>query len=723
MEFKYIILKRIKKYINVVIISYYYIIFCQLSKDHNSSHTKINIKFMRIFFQVSFVIFFLNSFSQEQNIDSFLLKEIKKTLLDKQFSPVNPSMILNSRLPNDSIRINFLEKLIKLPEIKNNEIFLAHLNFTFAYYYYSTSNDQKKIFKYLNKAKTTYLKYPKYYWTLCRVYSYIATKHSVNGNFSEAIKFYNLIINQPYKKDLEYFVNLAKTNILDIFINEKRFDVAEAYINEIFEYHITKTLDGLNHKNLAYPYLFKSYYFSTYMEKLTTVNKGVMLMRKRQDRNLVKALEFRAKLNYDFKKFKLAKKDLIESLKLSNKINFLEGNLRGYTLMSKLHLRLNNPSLALKYLDSIPIINNILYQKISDSIRFEIYLEQKKYKKASYFAKKYVKRLDSIIKTSKDSLVLEYGKKYQTERKIQENKILKKENKIKTLFVAQEKNKRYFFTALSFIGLALLLFIYYRYKNKKRTANILKNKNDIISSQNTALEKANNAKQKLFSILAHDLINPFNAMLGYTQLLYNEFDNFNKKDKKEFIQIINNSASHNYKLVKSLLDWSRTQQNRITVKKQIINYEEIVKEACKPYLAFAKQKHITINSNFYGETVCYADTNMLNTCIGNIINNAIKFTPEYGMVSIETSINKNMACLYIKDTGIGISKKNQENLFQLDKINSRKGTNNEKGTGFGLLITKEFIELQNGTLTIENNKQNGIMVTLALPKWSVGCIQ
>lgn len=241
------------------------------------------------------------------------------------------------------------------------------------------------------------------------------------------------------------------------------------------------------------------------------------------------------------------------------------------------------------------------------------------------------------------------------------------------------------------------------------TRNITKRK--IIEKQ---LIEANETQQKFFSIISHDLINPFNAILGYTDLLDKEFDNFKDAEKKEFISTINKYATHNYKLTKNLLEWSRTQQNSIIIKKEQVNIESTIMEVLNTYESLAKKKEIVTNVHFEDAYYIYADRNCLKTILNNIYCNAIKFSYNLGVIGIVVLNTNDITTIQVKDHGVGMNEEQVKNLFKINKTTSTLGTDNEKGTGFGLLICKELIDLHNGKIDVISKPGKGTTITLTL---------
>jgi CheY-like chemotaxis protein/two-component sensor histidine kinase len=230
------------------------------------------------------------------------------------------------------------------------------------------------------------------------------------------------------------------------------------------------------------------------------------------------------------------------------------------------------------------------------------------------------------------------------------------------------------------------------------------------------LREANATKDKFFSIIAHDLKNPFNSLIGLSELLIKNFDNFDDVKKKKFIQKIYESSDNMYKLLENLLSWSRMQTGRIEWCPENINLNQIAGENLSLLKTAAENKHIVIISDLNANTTVYADADMVTMVFRNLITNAIKFTREDGVVRIVSKITSNFEEITVSDTGLGLSKEDIKKLFKIDVQHSTCGTAKEKGSGLGLILCKEFIEKNGGKIWVESELGKGSDFKFTLPK-------
>lgn len=227
-------------------------------------------------------------------------------------------------------------------------------------------------------------------------------------------------------------------------------------------------------------------------------------------------------------------------------------------------------------------------------------------------------------------------------------------------------------------------------------------------------------KDKFFSIIAHDLKGPLSSMLGLSKLLIDNFDEFDTFQKKEFITHIYDSTDRNYKLLDNLLTWSQSQSGTINFVPAKESVYLIVDETIKLLSHSAKNKSISLKNEISSDLFVLADKDMFSTIIRNLISNAIKFTPKGGEVLIQKSVSeekksKDFVKIAVKDNGQGISKEVQSKLFQIAGNTSTKGTENESGTGLGLLLCKEFVEKQGGEICIESELGKGSKFIFSVP--------
>jgi len=229
------------------------------------------------------------------------------------------------------------------------------------------------------------------------------------------------------------------------------------------------------------------------------------------------------------------------------------------------------------------------------------------------------------------------------------------------------------------------------------------------------LQEANNSKDKFFSLLAHDLRSPFNGILGFSKVLFEEIDNLSREEIKEYISYVYSSSKNVYNLIENLLQWTKIQTGRIYFQPISMDlYEEIYK-VINLYTTMAIEKKITIINTIPVNTFVKADQNLLNSILQNLISNSIKFTGPGGKVVISYIRKDNFTIISVEDNGIGISEDNINKLFKIEAQFSTNGTNNEQGSGLGLVLCKELLTKTKGFIKVDSKLNEGSKFTFGFP--------
>jgi len=229
------------------------------------------------------------------------------------------------------------------------------------------------------------------------------------------------------------------------------------------------------------------------------------------------------------------------------------------------------------------------------------------------------------------------------------------------------------------------------------------------------LKESNASKDKFFSIIAHDLKNPFQGIFGYSQVLSEDFHFLSEKEKKEIATNIYSSSKTLYDLLINLLEWSRLQVDKVEIKSEKISLYDRIEEINRLLLPNAERKKISIINQVERSLLLHADDYMLGSILQNLISNAIKFTHPEGHVRISSEIKHLFVVISIEDNGIGISQDDLDKIFNLGVRYTTQGTDKEIGTGLGLILCKEMIEKQGGNIWVESELGSGSTFKFTLP--------
>jgi signal transduction histidine kinase/2-polyprenyl-3-methyl-5-hydroxy-6-metoxy-1,4-benzoquinol methylase len=257
-------------------------------------------------------------------------------------------------------------------------------------------------------------------------------------------------------------------------------------------------------------------------------------------------------------------------------------------------------------------------------------------------------------------------------------------------------------------------------ENLNKLNEELEQSNTTINQNNIELKELNATKDKLFSIIAHDLRNPLQALITNSEILINFYDKLEPEIiRKKNYQILESSKLL-ISLLENLLTWSRTQLGRVQFHPDHINLKDLLSVTSKLVQPIAEQKSIKINNNLSENCEVFADANMVNTVFQNLITNAIKFSNLNSEISINCEdYDGNYLHITVEDNGTGISAEDIQKLLRQDQFHSTRGTMNEQGTGLGLILCKDFIEKNSGKIWIESELNKGTKVHFTLPKKKV----
>lgn len=230
------------------------------------------------------------------------------------------------------------------------------------------------------------------------------------------------------------------------------------------------------------------------------------------------------------------------------------------------------------------------------------------------------------------------------------------------------------------------------------------------------LKESNSTKDKFFSIIAHDLINPISAFKQMTKMLSDDFDAITIGELKEILKAMKSTSSLLYQLLDNLLNWSRAQTGKIQYNPDNFDISMVVAENLEVLKLQAEKKKIELINEVPKDTFAFFDRNMISTVIRNLLSNSIKFTNENGLIKVFERPNDTYLQIVVEDNGVGMSAEVQVKIFKIDESFTNLGTNDEKGTGLGVILCKEFMNYHNGNLSVESEVGIGSKFIISIPK-------
>lgn len=237
----------------------------------------------------------------------------------------------------------------------------------------------------------------------------------------------------------------------------------------------------------------------------------------------------------------------------------------------------------------------------------------------------------------------------------------------------------------------------------------------IVEKRTQELIELIKTKDKFYRIIAHELRNPFNSILGLLELLLSNFRSYNPKEVEEFLNIIYSSTNISFELLVNLSEWLSVHSNKLSFQPRKINISTILTEAILTTELTAQQKQIEIINNISDEIFAIVDINMIGTIFRNLLNNAIKFSEINGSIIVTALLKDEFVEISVKDCGIGIDKESLKKIFKLEGLDSTHGTAHEYGTGLGLLLCKELVEIEGGQIWVESIVGEGSEFKFTLP--------
>lgn len=250
----------------------------------------------------------------------------------------------------------------------------------------------------------------------------------------------------------------------------------------------------------------------------------------------------------------------------------------------------------------------------------------------------------------------------------------------------------------------------------KKSRDIITEQNEQLAIQNIKLRELNATRDKFFSIIAHDLKNPFSTLIFLSELLANEMKNYSFDEIEKYAQMVYQASKQGFNLLENLLEWSRSQTGVMTFHPENVSLRRIIAQNTGALESRAKNKQITIQFEIPEDTFVFADVEMTATIIRNLVSNALKFTERGGAVNICAKDTRNSIEITVSDTGVGIKEEDIPKLFRIDIHHSTSGTARERGTGLGLILCKEFVEKHDGKIWVDSEVGKGTRFTFTLRK-------
>ncbi|MGB5941952.1 MAG: ATP-binding protein [Leeuwenhoekiella sp.] len=327
--------------------------------------------------------------------------------------------------------------------------------------------------------------------------------------------------------------------------------------------------------------------------------------------------------------------------------------------------------------------------------------------KAVAALRKYISNNDEVYSNSKNALSQKYRILFEIERSQIENGSLKEKNKITEKQIYKQRIGLWIIGGLSIVLLVTLIILFNLYRHKKRTNSLLKENQRVLNRTNKDLKAINTQKNSLFSIVAHDVKSPISNLLQSINLLRDHPESFQPGEIKMMTTELSREISDLFVLIQSVLTWARSQMEGYQFEKSNVFFAEVIEEILQITEHAIEKKNLTITNKFSEKLVLQGDRQAIELIMRNLVQNAIKFTPNNGTITIGCEMYNGQHRLYVSDTGIGIAEKHINQIFVKKERYTRLGTNDEAGNGIGLILCNEIAKKIGGGIEVESTVGKG----------------
>ena len=572
-----------------------------------------------------------------------------------------------------------------------------------------------------------------------------------------------------YDKALDYFfsalmiyedqknksgMSVVLNNIGMVYEYQQNYELAESYHLESLELKTelgdTKGISfSFNNLGLVYTGM------GTYDQALEYFYKALEIRQEFNDsREIANTFNNLGYLYLLLGNYEKSRQYLYNANSLYNEVGDKSGIAKSENHLGKLYSTINDQSRAKQlFLESLQTSKQVGLNRLMTENHLnlaELMAKNGDFERGFYYQKKLIQIKDSLFREDNRQRLSELQVMYDREKRENELQILMQNRQIHLLSSQRDKLLRNFLVVGVILILITLFLLYNRFLIARNANLLLEQQKDEISQSNEKLinlnrtlyeqkkkseelnhelslsykklkqsEKhlieVNATKDKFFSIISHDLRNPFAAIVSFSRILKRDISNMTVMELQELARELDKSVLKINNLLENLLQWSRTQTGKINYEPQYLAIHEIVKDNLVLFKNNALEKDIALVDNVADDIPVWADRNMTDTVLRNLLSNALKYTESGGVITVKGEIRDHKAFISVADNGVGMTEESQQKIFRTDTLHSTYGTMDEKGSGIGLLLCKEFVEKQGGDIYFESKPQEGTVFTFSLP--------
>jgi len=539
------------------------------------------------------------------------------------------------------------------------------------------------------------------------------SKEYMNNSVEDAIKYANELLILAEQEENLKFIDLACSFLGEAYFYMDDIDKSIEYFEKFLKTNIKQEdIDGIAtaYNNLGIVYRYIEKYETAIQYYLESLN---IKERLKDTAGLSSTLNNIGVLYFHMGNYNDALEYYNRSYKLELEIDNKSGIATSLLNIGEIYSYLNDYTNALSHFNrSIEIseeIKDMHTLEVNYQCLYEMYKRKVNFQKALYYYELYTELRNERLSQESRKEIAELEIQYETTKKEKEIELLNKQNQLSRIII--------FILSVAFIVFIFLLILLYKQGiAKKKALQMLSLKNKQITDQSDVLNKLNTTKDKFFSIISHDLKGAIGGFLAQTDFLAEDFKTLPQDDMHDLIIKMNQSSKQLYALLENLLEWSRTQTGSIKIKPEKFKLKSLVENILPVFKEHMQEKNLNCIVKIDKRHTVFADVNMTSTVFRNLITNAIKFSHPGNSITIQAYSEKDFIQTEVIDHGIGISQENQEKLFRIDQNFSNRGTHNEKGSGLGLIISKEFVELNQGKIWVDSQIGKGSSFKFTLKK-------
>ncbi len=539
------------------------------------------------------------------------------------------------------------------------------------------------------------------------------------GNYEKALKYYLESLKLSEKLGDKTGMSRALTNIGAVYNDQNDYPRALEYYDKALK--ITSETGDLNSRADILNNMANIYSQQDDLKKALDFHLASLRLNEKIDDKSGAALSMGdiGRIYASLGEYPAAVKYLQRSVNIQRKIGNKEGVIislvqigRAYNDMGKYHEALAS------FNEAASLAENFSMKLLLDAYKGKstVYEKMGNFREAYKSYKGYTLLKDSLFNQNSSEKMAELQTKYKMEKKDKEIALLYREKKISSLQTERETMLRNFLIAGLLVFIIIAFLIYNRYRIKKNANRLLEEKIREIGRQKNELKVLNENKNKLLSIISHDLRSPFQALLGYSEILNQNVMDLSRKEISDYSENLHFTTRQTFILFENLLEWARLQMDKIISKPEVFELAEIVEKSSSLLLHNAVKKHITIVTEIPEGTSVFADEDMISSVLRNLLSNAVKYSQKGSLVVVKSVSKEHDVEVMVEDTGKGLTPGEINRILEGNGHTSTDGTANEKGTGLGLEICKEMIRLNSGLFRIESEPGKGSRFIFTAPK-------